>query len=83
MFYMNCGSGKPCGAVTLCDVKIRNKHGKKSLVAVWRYSQRNCNKFQESPIRMSNGRMVFDSGSERTINVMPDNLMKKYQHLID
>lgn len=82
MFYMNCGKGQPCGNVQLCDVKIRMEHGKRKMIAVWRYSQRNCRRFHESPIRICNGRMVFNSGSEETINIVPNHLHQKYAHLL-
>lgn len=83
MFYINAQRGRSLfGDITICDIKVKNKHGKKTLVAIWHYTNRYCLKLNESEIRINNGRMVFNTGSEGFINVVPSHISKKYEHLI-
>lgn len=83
MFFMNSGIGHNLyGSVSIVDIKIRNHHGKKKLVAIWRYKNINCVKLQESEIRFSNGRMIFNTGSEGFINIIPDSIARRYAHIV-
>lgn len=63
MPYRNPVKGTRCDHVQLCDIRLQNRHGKKSLVAIWRYSRHAKARFHESPIRFFRGQLLFSSGS--------------------
>ena len=73
--------GDAVGNIVVCDIKVRKHHGKRRLVALWRYPA-GVYRMHESEVTIFNGYATFFAGSEHRLFSIPDRLLHKAERSI-
>lgn len=69
--YRHNDYGTPCGSIYLVDIKVRNYHGKKKLVALYRFQASRSRKLEESTVETDGKYVFFNVGKEHTKVYIP------------
>lgn len=80
--YKNIDYGTPVGTVYLTGIKLRNHHGKKSPVALYRHQCSRSPKLRESKIVFENDTAFFVTGTEGTRQYIPNYLLNRMRKVV-